>query len=72
MTERQELLLECFIRCGYDEELALRAYNFVINQKLSTYFADKSTLVEGTITTSGVQPAEDYENRTEVQATDED
>lgn len=58
MTERQELLLECFIRCGYDEELALRAYNLVVSQELSTYFADKSMLEakQGTLVTSGVHP----------------
>ena len=43
MTDQQELLLECFIRCGYDEQVAERAYNFIMNCGTTSYLPGDDT-----------------------------
>ena len=54
MTERQELLLECFVRCGGNSIMAKSAYRFIVEMEQN-----------GTCTTTETQwPPSQYETET--------
>ena len=46
MDENRELLLECFLRCGGDTEMAAKAYNFILDiERNSTFSTTGSDMV---------------------------
>ena len=46
MNENRELLLECFLRCGGNTEMAAKAYNFILDiERNSTFSTTGSDMV---------------------------